>query len=94
MTQEITDLLTEEIAKLVESTPEAIDIHKPLTEIGVDSLQGLQLIVLLERKYRVQIEESDLHHFTTVANITKFMHQILTGADSKSDADATAESYQ
>ena len=94
MTQEIKNLLVTEIARFVESTPEAIDTQKPLTEIGIDSLQGLQLIVMLERKYGVQIEESDLHHFSTVESITTFIEQLVAQAAPKKVPATAAEHYQ
>jgi acyl carrier protein len=94
MTQEIKCLLVAEIARFIESTPDAIDIQKPLTEIGIDSLQGLQLIVLLERKYGVQIEESDLHHFSTVENIAQFIEQLVIQAAPKTGAATAAERRQ
>lgn len=94
MTQEIRNLLVDEIARFVESTPDAIDIQKPLTEIGVDSLQELQLIVLLERKYGVHIEESDLHHFSTVENIGRLIERLRSEAAPKNGAAATGEGYR
>ena len=90
----ITNLLVEEIARLVEVPQETIDIDTPLTKIGIDSLHALQLVVFLERNYKVQIEESDLQHFTTVGNIATFINQLLPGAGSQPGIPSTVESYQ
>ena len=97
MIQEITNALVAEIAIMTDGAPADIDINKPLPELDIDSLQTLQLIVLLERTFGVQIDESDLQHFSTVSNIAEFVNQRLSSAvpvPNSGNVPAVMESYQ
>jgi acyl carrier protein len=50
---------------------EADDLHDDsnLAELGLDSLQAVQLLVLLERTLKVKLGEQDLQRFNSVGNI-------------------------
>jgi len=47
-----------------------IDVSAHLADLGVDSLQALQLIVMLERTYRIEIAEEELKRFTSINSVT------------------------
>lgn len=63
------------IAEMIEGPPETIDCSAPLTGLGVDSLQALQLLVLLERTYSIQIGEEELKHFVSIDSIADLVMQ-------------------
>lgn len=50
-----------EVLNLEEMTPEDIDTDAPLfgDGLGLDSIDALELIVLLEKKYGIKLENSD-----------------------------------
>ncbi len=70
MRQEVTALLRSEISRMIELPEETIDDAAHLAELGMDSLQALQLLVLLERTYDLQIGEQELQQFTSINAIT------------------------
>lgn len=82
MYAQITATLQEEIASFLALKPNEIDSQMPLFEMGVDSLQTLQLLVLLERNFSIHMDESDLQHFKTVHSIATLAVERLTEAAS------------
>lgn len=62
MTELINKLKTEiiEVLKLEDITPDDIDAESPLFNegLGLDSIDALELIVLLEKNYGLKIEDS------------------------------------
>ena len=75
---EIAITLQNEIASFLDRQPEDIDLHASLIELGIDSLQMLQLLVLLERNFTVHMDESDLEHFTSIHTVTSLALQRLS----------------
>jgi len=69
MRQEINSLLKSEVARMIEMPEASIDESVPLAELGMDSLQALQLLVLIERTYKLQIGEDELQKFTSIAAV-------------------------
>jgi acyl carrier protein len=69
MYTEISSTLQNEIASFLEKSPNEIGLDDSLLEMGIDSLQMLQLLVMLERNFSVHMDESDLEHFTSVHTV-------------------------
>jgi acyl carrier protein len=80
MYAQIIATLQEEIASFLALEPSEIDPQMPLFEMGVDSLQTLQLLVLLERNFSIHMDESDLQHFKTVHSIATLAVERLNEA--------------
>jgi acyl carrier protein len=55
----------------------SLHMDASLAEIGMDSLEALQLLVSLEQATQVQLEEQDLKMFTTVQSIVDLLNQRL-----------------
>lgn len=72
--------VTSEIATLMGIPPESLLPETTLAEIGMDSLDGLQLLIELERVIQTQIEEEDLKRFTTIQSIVDIVNQRLRAA--------------
>jgi phthiocerol/phenolphthiocerol synthesis type-I polyketide synthase C len=53
--REVVDLVSGEIAKILRLEKESIDIHRPLSEIGVDSLMALEFRLEMERRCGVDL---------------------------------------
>lgn len=68
-----------EVLNLEEVTPEDIDPDAPLfgDGLGLDSIDALELIVLLERNYGIKIEDPKEGRkiFTSVRNMAEFIRQ-------------------
>lgn len=70
MKQEVNTLLRSEVARMVEIPEDTIDDSAHLAELGMDSLQALQLLVLIERRFDLQIGEQELQQFTSIRAVT------------------------
>jgi acyl carrier protein len=55
---------------MIEVPEDSIDDSAHLAELGMDSLQALQLLVLIERSYDLQIGEQELQQFTSIGAVT------------------------
>jgi acyl carrier protein len=66
MREEVIALLRSEVSRMVELPAASIEESVPLADLGLDSLQALQLLVLIERTYDLQIGEQELQQFTSI----------------------------
>lgn len=71
---DVREQLKREIAEKCEIPAESIDEDALLPDLGLDSLQALQLVVLLEKTYHVSIGDEDLQHFQTINKIAEFVN--------------------
>ena len=60
------DIVVNEVAGTMDIPATSLTSDTTFAEIGMDSLQALQLLVALEGLTGIQFEESDLKHFVTV----------------------------
>jgi len=67
--------LTEDLRKLFAEITEIKDIptEKSLKDLGVDSMMGLEIVMAIEKKYKIKIEESESGQVTTLAKATKLV---------------------
>ena len=69
-TSEKFDLIFSEVAEMLSEVAECpvsdvkIDSDLP-NELGINSLMGLEILVMIERKYKVKLKEEDLVKMTT-----------------------------
>jgi acyl carrier protein len=80
MRQEITALLKGEVARMIEAPESSIDDSADLAALGMDSLQALQLLVLIERTYELQIGEEELQQFTSIGAVADLVMSYLVPA--------------
>ncbi|MBI5513388.1 MAG: acyl carrier protein [Deltaproteobacteria bacterium] len=86
------DALKEElralIAEIIEKDPGAILDETPLKDLGVDSMQAIEIISDIERRYQLKIAEAEFQHITTLASAARFVAARLAarGAPSASPA--------
>jgi len=69
---EVKNLLKNEIANKMDLPADSIDENAHLADLGVDSLQALQLLVVLERSFGIALNDDDLQYFrdiTTLGNL-------------------------
>ncbi|HEY9855201.1 MAG TPA: acyl carrier protein [Stenomitos sp.] len=70
------DQLLEEIRPLIAKSakvdPQAIELDGDLfMEYGIDSLEGLKLLALLEQRYGITIPDHELLHLNTLGRIVE-----------------------
>ena len=75
MEKEIIDLIVDN--SFVDSNVKAIQADDDLIEIGLNSLNCIQLIVLLEDKYNIEFGYSDLS-VESVNTVSKIINYILS----------------
>lgn len=54
---------------------EDIDNSTPLTELGADSLDSVEIVMNIESHYKINISEDDFENLQTVNNIIKFLQE-------------------
>lgn len=64
------------ITKVPESRIEA-DTHLK-TELNVDSLQGLQILAAIEKRYGVRVDDDELDSYTSVREIVGTIERLRT----------------
>lgn len=69
-----------DVLNLEEMTPEDIDAKKPLfgdDGIGLDSIDALEIIVLLEKRYGIRLSNAaeGKQIFTSIANIAQYVSE-------------------
>jgi acyl carrier protein len=78
MREEVSALLKNEVARMMEVPETSIDDSAQFSELGFDSLQALQLLVLIERTYHLQIGDKELQQFTCISAVTDLVMSQLT----------------
>ena len=80
MQDETFNQVASEIAALMGIPASSLRPETTIVEIGMDSLDGLQLLIELERVTQTQIEEGDLKRFTTIQSIVDIVNLRLREA--------------
>ena len=70
-----------EIAAMMSIPASSLTPETTLREIGMDSLEGLQLLIELERVTNATVEEADMKRFTTIQSIVDLLNERLQKAD-------------
>jgi acyl carrier protein len=78
MENDLVTLIVSEIAEVAEIAPENITIDTALADLGLDSLQALQLLVTLEKALHIELDEADLAHFANVRSIVEVVNKRLS----------------
>jgi len=67
----IAGLVQQEIATILRMAPEAVDIKKPLPDLGLDSLMGVELMTALEVRFGVSLPVMAMSEASTVERLAK-----------------------
>ena len=77
---EVKTLLKNEIANKIDVSADSIDETAHLADLGIDSLQALQLLVLLERSYGITLNDEDLQYFRDINTLSSLVHSRIQEA--------------
>ena len=80
MNEEVVLMLKSEVARLLEQPEELVSEDKNLADMGVDSLQALQLLVQIERTYQIQLPEDELEKFTSIRSMAHLVETHLSAS--------------
>ena len=81
MLEDIKTLLKDRVAAMAEVPVEEIEADAPLEELGIDSLMALELLVMLQRAYRIEISQEDLRHFTSINSVAELTLQHIQASN-------------
>ena len=66
------------IAEIIEKDPGAVGDDVLLRDLGVDSMQAIEIISDIERRYQLKIAESEFKNISTLTNVHRFVEEKLT----------------
>lgn len=87
---EVTKLLTGEISRILKMPASEIDVHKPLTALGMDSLMGVELRMAAEQRLGIDIPLMSLAAGATLSDLSKKVVQRVRGDEAVLGEDAEA----
>ena len=75
--QEIENTLIKGIASISNQDASAVAPDKPFHELGIDSLGFVEILVFIEKTFKLQLIQSDLTQkdFETVRSLASFIHK-------------------
>jgi NADPH:quinone reductase-like Zn-dependent oxidoreductase/acyl carrier protein len=73
------DIVVEEIARVLRLPPKEIDRHRPLAEIGMDSLMMLELRTTVEEVLQIELPMMSLSSGITPADVARRVAPLITG---------------
>jgi acyl carrier protein len=79
MIEDIKAQLKTHVGRMSELPVEEIGEDTLLTDLGIDSLMALELLVMLERTYHIEIAQDELRHFTTIQNVAELTAALVQG---------------
>ncbi|MEP4275494.1 MAG: SDR family NAD(P)-dependent oxidoreductase, partial [Roseibium sp.] len=82
--QTVAKLLAAEIGKILRISPEEIDPHKPLSDIGMDSLMALELRMSAERQLGIDIPLMSLANGATLIDLSSRVANRVLGEENAS----------
>jgi acyl carrier protein len=66
------------VSKVIKIPEEKIDVNANLfTDLGVDSLMGVEIFATLDKKYRLDVPEEKLKDINTLNDIVVLVRELL-----------------
>ncbi len=65
------------IAEIIEREPSDVPDETPLRELGVDSMQAIEIITDIEKRYKIKIAESEYRNVSSLASVVAFLQTKL-----------------
>ncbi len=78
-TAALLDIVVDEIARVLRLPPKEIDRHRPLAEIGMDSLMMLELRTTVEASLQIELPMMSLASGITPADVARRVTPLVTG---------------
>ena len=65
------------IAEIIEKDADAVGDDVLLRDLGVDSMQAIEIISDIERRYQLKIAESEFKNISTLTSVHRFVEEKL-----------------
>jgi len=76
--EKLTNKIIKIIAKELDVSPKSIKEDTSIQEdLGADSLDVINIVMAVENKFNIEIDEDTLHQFNTVANIVDALTMVI-----------------
>jgi len=75
----ITNMLTDELAKILQLPAEKVEQNRSIQDLGVDSLMAMELVSAIENRFSIEIPIMAMSDNSTVDSIAARITRILTG---------------
>ena len=85
-TEALVDIIVEEIARVLRLAPKEVDRHRPLAEIGMDSLMMLELRMTVEETLQIDLPLMSLANGISPADIARRIAPLLFADSNKERA--------
>ena len=73
MSEEVRKFVRSEVAKILVRSPHKIENTTPLIEYGLDSLQAMDIVLCVEDKYGLEIEDEEVADLRSVDDIVAYV---------------------
>jgi acyl carrier protein len=74
---ELKESLRALIAEIIEVDPSQVEDTRSLKDLGVDSMQAIEIISDIERRYQIKIPEGDFKRVTNLESVTELLVEKL-----------------
>jgi phthiocerol/phenolphthiocerol synthesis type-I polyketide synthase C len=75
----ITNMLTDELAKILQLPADKVEQNRSIQDLGVDSLMAMELVSAIENRFSIEIPIMAMSDNSTVDSIAARIARILTG---------------
>jgi NAD(P)-dependent dehydrogenase (short-subunit alcohol dehydrogenase family) len=89
VTEALLEIVVEEIARVLRLPPKEIDRHRPLAEIGMDSLMMLELRTTVETALQIELPMMSLSSGITPADVARRVAPLITGEKERIEVPGT-----
>lgn len=83
-----TEFVTNAAARILGTSPAGLDLQRPLTEMGLDSLMAVELANVFESEFKVSLPISAISRDASIIRLSQTLLSILFGEDQSADVPA------
>lgn len=73
--------VTRDLAAVLYTDPAGLDVHAPFTDLGVDSVLGVEFARGLQNRHAVSFPSGALYEHTTIAQVSEYLADLLSGRE-------------
>ena len=88
-TETLLEIVVDEIARVLRLPPKEVDRHRPLAEIGMDSLMMLELRTTVEATLQIELPMMSLASGITPADVARRIAPLILGDGQKESVPST-----
>ena len=75
---DVRDLIINSVSKILEVDTAEIDIDIPFSDIGVDSIMGINIVEQLNEQLNIDLKSADLFSYSTTRKLSQFIEEYIS----------------